>query len=74
MFSLFLISLATGLVAACLYLNTSEEIPRIMAFSILAICCAVALVAAPWFIQLLILICVIYRTRNLSLPTEKNWG
>lgn len=74
MFSLFFISLGIGLIAAYLYRYASEEIPRIMVVGILAICCAIALVVAPWFIQLSILTFVLYSTRNFSLPQKENWG
>lgn len=66
MSSLLLISLTTALVAAYFYLNTFEEIPRILAFSIGAVCLFFSLVMTPWSIQLLILLFIFWGTRKLS--------
>lgn len=66
MSSLLLISLTTALVAAYFYLNTFEEIPRILAFSIGAVCLFFSLVMTPWSIQLLILLFIFWGTSKLS--------
>jgi hypothetical protein len=74
MFGLFLITLVTGLAAACFYLNTSEEVPKIMAIAILAICFCFDIIVAPWQIQFLLLIAVLVSTRNVSMPSKENLG
>lgn len=74
MSSLFFISLFTALGAAFVYLSASGEIPRIMALTIVAICFVLDLVLAPWPIQLLILMLVLFSTRNVTLPNLRRWG
>jgi hypothetical protein len=74
MSSLLLISLLTALGAAYFYLNVSEEIPRIMALTIVAICFILDLALAPWPIQLLILMLVLIATRNVSVPNQRRLG
>ena len=66
MSSSLLISLTIALVAAYFYLNTFEEIPRILAFSIGAVCLFFSLVMTPWSIQLLILLFIFLGTSKLS--------
>ena len=70
MSSLFIISLVTALIALYLYLNLSEEIPRIFALAIVAICFVLDLIVAPWPVQLSILIGILVTTRTISLPNQ----
>lgn len=74
MSSLFVISLFTAVGAAFVYLSASGEIPRIMALTIVALCFVLDLVLAPWPIQMLILILVLFTTRNVALPNPRRWG
>ncbi|HEY9808838.1 MAG TPA: hypothetical protein V6D13_05805 [Halomicronema sp.] len=57
--------------SGCLYLNTSGEIIRIMALTILGNCFVVLLVMAPWPIQLSILLLVLFITRKIVLPQDR---
>jgi len=65
----FLVSLATAVVALVLYANMSEEVPRMCALGIVAICFVLDLVLAPWPIQALILLFVLVRGKK-SLPSS----
>ncbi|MBE9041563.1 hypothetical protein IQ235_12310 [Oscillatoriales cyanobacterium LEGE 11467] len=65
---LFAIALISALVAAYLYLNLSEEVPRMCALGIVAICFVLDLVLAPWPIQLVILTLVLVVPRKLMAP------
>ncbi len=71
MFSTLVISSLTALGAACLYLNASGEIIRILALLMVAVCAIVDLVLAPWPIQFVILIIILLLPRNLSLPSTR---
>lgn len=61
---LFLIPLATSLVAAYIFKNSADEIAYLMG-SITVVSIILGLVLAPWQIQLLILIFVIINTKRL---------
>ncbi|HIK28966.1 MAG TPA: hypothetical protein IGR89_13010 [Oscillatoriaceae cyanobacterium M7585_C2015_266] len=71
MFSTLAISFLTALGAAYFYLNASGEIIRILALLIVTICALIDLVIAPWPIQFVILIIILFWPRNLSLPSNR---
>ncbi len=66
MLGMFWIALTASLVAGFCYLNTSEEIPRIMAITVGTLGVGYDLVIAPWPIQLSLVLFILYRTRYLS--------
>lgn len=55
MSSVFIISLITALIAGYLYLNITEEVPRISAFCIATLCFILDLILAPLPVQLIVL-------------------
>ncbi|MGC9504535.1 MAG: hypothetical protein ACP5D4_12475 [Baaleninema sp.] len=63
---IFIISIVTALIAGYLYVNLSEEIPRIFALGIVALCFILDIALAPWPVQLLILGLVLAGSRTLS--------
>ena len=65
---LFVIALITALVSAYLYLNLSEEVPRMCALGIVALSFVLDLILAPWPIQLAILTLVLIVPRKLIAP------
>ncbi|MCT7970652.1 hypothetical protein [Laspinema olomoucense] len=71
MMGMFWMALITSLTAWFCYMNTSEEIPRILAIAVGAMGVGCDLVIAPWPIQLSIVLFILYRTRHLSPPPTK---
>jgi hypothetical protein len=69
MLGMFLIALTTSLTAWFCYLNTSDEIPRIMAIAIGSLSMGYDLVIAPWPLQLCLVFLILYRTRHLTPPS-----
>ncbi|MBP0000141.1 MAG: hypothetical protein J7641_14285 [Cyanobacteria bacterium SID2] len=61
-----IISVVTALIAVYLYLNLSDEIPRLFALGIAAMCFVLDIALAPWPVQLLILGLVLAGSRTLS--------
>jgi len=60
-----LLTLAIAAMAAGLYAIGSEEIQRVLAATVMTICLLVCLVAAPWPVQALILLGVLFSSRHL---------
>ena len=71
MIGMFWIALITSLTAGFCYMNTSEEIPRILAISVGAMGLGCDLVIAPWPLQLSLVLFILYWTRHVSPPPTK---
>lgn len=60
MFPEILLNLALAAIAAGLYMVLSEEVPRLLAAIVMITCLFICLVIAPWPLQLLIFLGVLY--------------
>ncbi|MDY6939039.1 MAG: hypothetical protein SWY16_15385 [Cyanobacteriota bacterium] len=67
---LFIIAFIVATIAAYLYLNLSEEVPRIFALCIVAICFVLDLIVAPLPIQLTIFTLTLIVPRKLMAPNS----
>jgi len=72
MFPIFLV--LTALIAANFYFKASEELPQILALTVVAICLFLALTIAPWEVQLLTIVLVLLASRKLCLPKPDRFG
>ena len=61
-----LVTLAIAVIAAGLYVMLSEEIERVLAATVVAICGLVCLIAAPLPVQLLVFVGVFLSNRHGS--------
>lgn len=71
MLGIFWIALGTSLTAWFCYMNTSEEIKRILAITVGTLGVGCDLVIAPWPIQLSLVLLILYWTRHVSPPPTK---
>ncbi|WP_254566976.1 hypothetical protein [Oscillatoria sp. HE19RPO] len=71
MIGIFWIALGSSLTAWFCYMNTSEEIPRILAIAVGTLGVSCDLVIAPWPIQLSLVLFILYCTRHISPPPTK---
>ncbi|MCT7963724.1 hypothetical protein NG799_14905 [Laspinema sp. D1] len=71
MIGMFWIALVTSLTAWFCYMNTSEEIPRILAMAVGTLGVGCDLVIAPWPLQLGLVLLILYWTRHVSPPPTK---
>lgn len=63
---LFFVSLAIALVCGVLYLNLSEEVPRLFVLGIAVLSAILVLASAPWEVQLLVLALVLVGSRSFA--------
>ena len=70
MIGMFWMALVTSVTAGFCYMNTSEEIPRILAISVGALGVGCDLVIAPWPVQLGLVLLILYWTRHVSPPAK----
>jgi sensor domain CHASE-containing protein len=68
---IFLIPLVAAIGAAYAYTISSRELPILLAASVAIICLVLSLILAPWQVQLLLLLGILVKTRNLSVPRER---
>lgn len=70
MSSVFVISLITAIIAGYIYLNVTEEVPRISALGIAILCFILDLILAPWPVQLIVLTLVLTVPRKWLASTS----
>ena len=70
MSSVLVISFLTAIVAGYIYLNVTDEIPRISALGIAALCFILDLILAPWPVQLIVLTLVLTVSNQLLASTS----
>lgn len=70
MSSVFVISFLTAIVAGYIYLNVTDEIPRISALGIAALCFVLDLILAPWPVQSIVLTLVLIVPNKLLASTS----
>jgi hypothetical protein len=70
MSSVFVVSLITALIAGYIYLNVTEEVPRISALGISILCFILDLILAPWPVQLIVLTLVLTLPRKFLASTS----
>ncbi|QIZ69654.1 hypothetical protein [Oxynema aestuarii] len=70
MFYLFIGAAIAATIATYCYSHTCEEIPRILALTILAISVLLELILAPWPIQLAIAILLLLTNRHLPVNSQ----
>ncbi|MGB3238850.1 MAG: hypothetical protein WBB29_11170 [Geitlerinemataceae cyanobacterium] len=70
MSSVFVVALITAIVAGYIYLNVTEEVPRISALGIAALCFILDLILAPWPVQLIVLTLVLTVPRRFLASTS----
>jgi hypothetical protein len=65
----FLVAFLTAILAFVLYANLSEEVPRMCALGIVILCFVLDLVLAPWPIQAIVLLAVLFGSKKL-MPSD----
>ncbi|HIK32887.1 MAG TPA: hypothetical protein IGS17_01575 [Oscillatoriales cyanobacterium M59_W2019_021] len=70
MSSVFVIALITAIIAGYIYLNVTDEIPRISALGIATLCFVLDLILAPWPVQLIVLTLVLTVPNKLLASTS----
>ena len=70
MSSVFVVSLITAIVAGYIYLNVTEEVPRISALGLAVLCFILDLILAPWPVQLIVLTLVLILPRKFLTSTS----
>ncbi|RMG06518.1 MAG: hypothetical protein D6728_18540 [Cyanobacteria bacterium J055] len=70
MSSVFVIALITAIIAGYIYLNVTDELPRISALGIATLCFVLDLILAPWPVQLIVLTLVLTVPNKLLASTS----
>lgn len=73
MSSVLVISFLTAIVAGYIYLNVTDEIPRISALGIATLCFILDLILAPWPVQLIVLTLVLTVSNQLLASTSEKF-
>jgi energy-converting hydrogenase Eha subunit E len=66
MFALIVMVLVMGGLIAFLCINSSEEVSKVLTVAIAGISGMLALVFAPWQVQLVLLVFILFSTRNIA--------
>jgi energy-converting hydrogenase Eha subunit E len=66
MFWLMVMVLVMGGLIAFLCINSSEEVSKVLTVAIAGISGMLALVFAPWQVQLVLLVFILFSTRNIA--------